>query len=462
MVIPTWRLLLLGLIGVPIAGISGSHPTALLIAVLWLAGVALMAEIDSWFAPGAGGLTWSRQHQPKLSLGAWNEVSLDLHNHAGRTVTFQVRDSVPSLLQARQEAGDGSCRAGATWQLTYRVFPIQRGEYQFGPLTVRYLGPLRLAWRQRTLHFEDPVSVYPNVSAIRRYEGLVRQGLQQEIGLRRSRRWGAGTEFDRLRDYAPDDEYRRINWKATARRHSPVVVDYRTEQSQNVIVALDAGRLMSTRLPLVSDLNGEEPLGGRPVDQPELVEAKALSRLDYSLNAALLLAYVSQKYGDRVGLLAFTDRVIRFLPPRSGKRQYLAILEALHDLKPEAIEADYAVALGYLASRASRRSLVVLFTDIVEPDAARPLVGSLSVLARRHLPLTVTLRDPAIEHLASASVVDSQSVYERGVAQALLSDREEILLRLRQSGVLTLDVPADQLSLSLLNRYLQVKTRGQL
>ncbi|MDQ2743121.1 MAG: DUF58 domain-containing protein, partial [Chloroflexota bacterium] len=231
MVIPTRRLLLLGLIGVPLAGISGSHPTALWIAVLWLAGVTVVAAIDSWFAPGVGGLAWSRQHQPKLSLGAWNEVSLELHNHGGRTVTFQIRDAVPSLLQARQEAGDGSCQAGAAWQLTYRVFPIQRGEYQFGPLTVRYLGPLRLAWRQRTLHFEDPVSVYPNLSAIRRYEGLVRQGLQQEIGLRRSRRWGAGTEFDRLRDYAPDDEYRRINWKATARRHSPVVVDYRTEQS---------------------------------------------------------------------------------------------------------------------------------------------------------------------------------------------------------------------------------------
>lgn len=462
MVIPTWRLLLLGLIGVPIAGISGSHSTALVVAVLWLASVAIVAVIDSWFAPGDGGPVWSRQHQPKLSLGAWNEVSLELHNHAARTVGFQVRDAVAPLLQARQQAGEGSCQAGATWRLTYRVFPIQRGEYVLGPLTVRYLGPLRLAWRQRTLHLDDQVSVYPNLSAIRRYEGLVRQGLQQEIGLRSSRRLGVGTEFDRLRDYAPDDEYRRINWKATARRHSPVVVDYRTEQSQNVIVALDAGRLMSTRLPLVSDLNGEEPLGGRPVDQPELVEAKALSRLDYSLNAALLLAYVSQKYGDRVGLLAFTDRVVRFLPPRSGKRQYLAILEALHDLKPEAIEADYAVALGYLASRSSRRSLVVLFTDIVERDAARPLVGSLSVLARRHLALTATLRDPAIEHLAAAPVVDSQSVYERGVAQALLSDREEVLLRLRQSGVLTLDVPADQLSLSLLNRYLQVKARGQL
>jgi len=458
MVIPTRRLLLLGLVGVPVAGISGSHSAALVVAVLWLTGVAMVATIDCWFAPDDGGLTWSRQHQPKLSLGAWNEVLLELCNHAGRSVTFQVRDAVPSLLQARQEAGEGSCQAGATWRLTYRVFPIQRGEYGFGPLTVRYLGPLRLAWRQRTLHFDDQVSVYPNVSAIRRYEGLVRRGLQQEIGLRSSRRWGAGTEFDRLREYAPDDEYRRINWKATARRHSPVVVDYRTEQSQNVIVALDAGRLMSTRLPLVSDLSSEEQHGSRP----ELVEARALSRLDYSVNAALLLAYVSQKYGDRVGLLAFTDRVIRFLPPRSGKRQYLAILEALHDLKPEPVEADYAVALGYLASRASRRSLIVLFTDIVEADSARPLVSSVSLLARRHLPLTVTLRDPAIEHMASAPVVDSRSVYERGVAQALLSDREELLLRLRQRGALTLDVPADRLSLSLLNRYLQVKARSQL
>jgi len=462
MVIPTRRLLLLALIGVPVAGISGSHSAALEIAILWSAGIALIAAIDAWLAPGDGGVAWSRQHEPKLSLGAWNDISLELHNHGERTVTFQVRDAVPPLLQARQEPGEGSCPVGATWRVTYRVFPLQRGEYGLGPLTVRYIGPLRLAWRQRTVQFDDQLSVYPNVSAIRRYEGLVRQRLQQEIGLRSSRRWGAGTEFDRLRDYTPDDEYRRINWKATARRLSPVVVDYRTEQSQNVIVALDAGRLMSTRLPLTSDPGDEEPYGGRRGDRPELVEAKALTRLDYSLNAALLLAYVSQKYGDRVGLLAFTDQVIRFLPPRSGKRQYLAILEALHNLTPEPIEADYAVALGYLAARAPRHSLVVLFTDIVEPEAARPLVGSLSLLARRHLPLTVTLRDPAIEDMASATVVDSRTVYERGVAQALLSDREEILLRLQQRGVLTLDVPANQLSFSLLNRYLQVKARSQL
>jgi uncharacterized protein (DUF58 family) len=188
----------------------------------------------------------------------------------------------------------------------------------------------------------------------------------------------------------------------------------------------------------------------------------ALTRLDYALNASLLMAYVAQQYGDRTGLLAFSDRVTRYVAPGAGRRQFLTIVEALYNLEAEPTEADYNEAVTYLAIRSPRRSLVVIFTDIVEPEAASALVASVAHLTRRHLPLTVTLRDPGLSRLASLPVRDSRSVYERAVARTLLDDREASLRALRQRGVLTLDVSADSLSAALINRYLEIKARSRL
>jgi uncharacterized protein (DUF58 family) len=303
--------------------------------------------------------------------------------------------------------------------------------------------------------------VYPNLLAVRRYEALVRRGRLQEMGVRRARRLGSGIEFERLRDYSPDDEFRRINWTATARRHTPVAVEYQTERSQTVMLLLDSGRLMSTQVPYARELE-ESPLsGGRDEDGPAEV-IPALTRLDHAINAALLLAHVCVTYGDRAGLIGFSDRVLSFLRPAAGRRQFLSLTEALYNLQPQRTESDYAEALAYLATRSPRRSLTVIFTDIAHQAAAASLLANISHLSRRHLPLIVTMRDPAVERLATEPVEDARSVYERAVAQNLLDDREVVLSRLRQHGALTLDVPADQLTPSVINRYLEIKARGEL
>jgi uncharacterized protein (DUF58 family) len=174
------------------------------------------------------------------------------------------------------------------------------------------------------------------------------------------------------------------------------------------------------------------------------------------------MAFVSQQYGDRVGLLAFSDRVRRYVPPRPGRGHFLALTDALYNLEAESTEPDFAEALGYLAQRSSRRALVILFTDIAEREGAESLVIHLAHLARRHLTLLVTLRDPGIERLSALPIDDAASIYQRAVARTLLDEREEILMRLRRAGVLTLDVSADTLSPSLINRYLEIKARSAL
>jgi uncharacterized protein (DUF58 family) len=457
--------LFIALCGIVLIGLTGSVRLALAIAAFWLVAMGTLAVIDSLFVPRKIELHWTRRHDAKLSLGAWNPVSLVLHNRSQVRTALQVRDGVPAALIPRNERGEGVCEASSTWELTYQVFPTHRGDYSFGPISVRYRGPLGLAWRQRSVRDHDEVKVYPNLLAIRSYESSARHGRLEELGLRSSRRWGAGTEFERLRDYTPDDEFRRINWKATARRHKLIVAEYQTERSQTLMLLLDAGRLMAARVPLpveVGPSSATRDNGKHPPAQRTPTRAYPLTRLDYSINAALLLAFVSQQHGDRVGLLAFSDRVQRAVPPRPGRRQFLALIEALYNLEAESTEADFAAAANHLAMHNPRRSLLVLFTDIADRDAASALVSHLGHLARRHLPLVVTLRDPGIESLASAPLDDAESVYQRAVARTVLDEREETLGRLRQVGVLTLDTSADRVSPTLINRYLDIKQRAGL
>jgi uncharacterized protein (DUF58 family) len=462
--VPTGRLLFVTLCGLVIIVLSPSEDAAVGLSILVLAGAVLLGVVDGLFVPPRRTLLWTRANDAKLSLGAWNPITLTLQNRSGRQVTFMVRDAVPSRLIPRGEAGRGTCEANGTWDLAFAVLPIHRGDYTFGSVGARYRGPLGLVWRQQATRLDGAVTVYPNLLAVRAYESLAQRGRLEELGLRNSRRWGTGTEFERLRDYTSDDEFRRINWPATARQHRPIAVEYQTERSQNVMIVLDAGRLMSTRVPLPVTSSEAAPWreevsvpleGGRTTPV-------ALTRLDYSVNAAVLLAFVSQRYGDRVGLLAFSDRILRYGAPAPGRRQFLRLTEMLHNLEPEQTEADYTRGLAYMGTRNRRRSLAVLFTDITEPDAADSLVAQVAHLSRRHLVLTVTLRDPAIDALSGMQPDTTERAYQRAVARQVLDAREETLKRLRSTGVLTLDVSADKLSLSVINRYLEIKARTML
>ena len=496
MVIPTPRLLLIALFGLVAVVLAATYDRALVVGIAWLIVTAALAVADVTLLPPLARLTWTRDHEPKLSLGAWNPVTLRFDNRSSRPVRLRVRDAVPPELIPEGESGRGACPPAATWQLTYQVRPTHRGDYRFGPVAARYLGPLGLAWRQVSCPLDDEVKVYPDLLAVRHYESLLRRGNLEIAGLHTARRWGSGTEFERLRDYTGDDEFRRINWPATARHHRPIAADYQVERSQSILLVLDTGRLMSTTivpaplrdidslrkrvqhhapgkcLPIVpaplddvvaicNRQPGAPPkeIANRPDDSRD---GATLTRLDYAVNASLLLAFVAQQTGDRVGLLAFADRVARYLPPRPGRRQFLALTDALYNLTAEPIETNYAAGLGYLALRNPHRSLAVVFTDLTESEAVEPLVAHVGHLARRHLVLVVTLRDPAIEALAALPLTTSQNVYERAVARRTLDDRDRTLRTLRQRGVLTLDVAANALSASVINRYLEIKARTRL
>lgn len=434
------RGLLVLLLAAPFIAAAGMAEPWLLLGLLIVttALVAILADVRMSVRPSD--LYIERIADKRLSLGADNRIELRVRNYAARTVDVWVRDDAPvsfvmdecdRILMARVKP-HGEAR------LVYHVRPTRRGDYVWGNLALRWNTALGLAVRQATWPASAPIQVYPNLLKIRAYDLLVRRGRVDEIGLRPMRRFGQGSEFEQLREYRPDDDYRRISWKATARHAKPITVEFQAERNQNVVIAVDVGRAMMSR------------------------SADDLARLDFVVNAVVLFSYIATLKGDRVGLLTFADDVLAYLAPQPGRRQFQRILETLYRIEAQPVEPDYARALQFLAGRHQRRALVVMFTDLNSRDAAHELTMYLGALCPHHLPLCVTLGDPNMASAAGQVPRDLNSVYERAVAEQVMDDRQVWLDTLGRRGILTLDVSANQLELAVINKYLEIKGRGRM
>jgi uncharacterized protein (DUF58 family) len=434
---PTWRTLLLLLLAAPLGASGGIFA---LLAVVLVVLVVVAASVDWYLAADIARVSASRLlPSDKLSLGAWNPVVLELSNATGRLHRLQLRDVPPPTFAVDTDPILFALRLGPgeSDRVTYHVRPPARGDASFGDLYLRSDGPIGLMRRSwRVPHSAQDVRVYPSLRDLRRYDLLVRRGLETQPGAQRIRRPGASTEFERVRDYLPDDEFRRVNWKATARRGQPMVNQFEAERSQNLVIMLDAGRTMAAL-------------------------ANGLTKLDYALNSALVLTYVASLRGDRVALLAYADNVIRFVPPQRGRGALLTTIQALYALQAQPVEPDHARAFAFLAQRNLRRSLVVLFTDLADRESSALLAAQLNQAARHHLVVCVTLGDPNIRRPASTRPADAAALYEKMVAQQLLDDRAAVLANVTAHGVLTVDTDANTLSPRLIDTYLQLKHRGR-
>ncbi|MBU0608336.1 MAG: DUF58 domain-containing protein [Armatimonadetes bacterium] len=421
---------LLPLIG-PVASRAGVLGPAVLLAIL------IVIVLDHLTSRRLASLELERVTDDKLSLGADNRVEIRVRNRCPLRLSLLVKDDPPPAFVTDRRTFSLALDPYGQDSVAYHTRPLARGRYAFGSLHVRGRSRLGLSYWQRRFPAPAEVAVYPNLLEVRRYQLLARSDRLRQAGFRLTRRLGQGTEFESLREYSPDDDFRSIDWKATARRRHPISRQYETERSQTVIIMIDAGRLMST---LIGDL----------------------SRLDYALNAALMLAYVAVERDDAVGLIAFADDVKAFVPPRKGHRQVGLITEALYDLQPALVEPDYAEAFTTLSARARKRALVVCFTDLVDVEASSRLLGHLTALAPHHLPLLITLRDRDLQQAAQARPAEVADAYQRALAAQVLHDRETALGVLRQRGVMVLDALPEKLTVAAVNQYLGLKAQGRL
>ncbi len=397
------------------------------------AAVVGLALVDA--ALGARGLvTGQRTIRSVLSVGRNNPVTVVLGSRSRRSLTVDVVDELLPHAEQQGMPGRVLLRPGGTGQVRYQLRPRRRGAYQLATLTVRYATPLRLWIRQQRLSVSDPVHVYPDVQAVRAYELLARQDRAHAL-VRATRRPGGENEFERLREYSRDDEYRAIDWKATARRQKLIARQYQLERNQTIALALDAGRLMTA-------------------------ETEGLPLFDHALNASMMLAHVAAKGGDRVGMLTFSDSIVAALAPTAGQSATARLVRATYDLHPALVETDFGGAFTRLGHQLGQRSLVVVFTQVHDDVSADALLRYTRGLMPRHLPLVILLRDPDLETMAQVRAQDDDAaLFERAAAAELLGWRDRLVRRLRQSGANVLDVEPRQLTVELVSRYLEIKVR---
>jgi uncharacterized protein (DUF58 family) len=414
---------------------------AVLLPLALAAAVVLMAALlaDAFAGPPLRALSVVREPVGHLSLGRAFDLSYELENRSGqrlrigiletplRTLAFD-RDEVTVLVPPRGRVGT---TRGAT--------PMQRGKDAFAALYVWYENGFGLLRRRARFDARQAFRVFPDLSAVQRYGKLHVRNRAIDAGLRKMRLRGAGSEFESLREFTDGDAFADVDWKATARRGRLMVTQYEVERSQNVMLAIDCGRLMT-------------PGAG----------ASGQRKIDYAVTAALSLVSIARLANDRVGLVAFARTILAASPPRPARSSMARLTDMLYDVEPRFEEADYARALSYLRAHLQKRSLIVLLTDVIDPLSQGALLSELELLARRHLLVCAFMSDTAVSDALEREPRDPLGAYRACVALELQQERRAATTALARAGAIAIDVPAPKLSTALIDEYLRIKQRGLL
>ena len=380
----------------------------------------------------------TRSFSGRFAVGADTDVSVNIQNQSNRAFTLIVKDEYPpQMILKGIRAAKLRVEGQNSASLVYALTPPKRGRFQFGHTAVRFLTRFRLAWKQATANGPDVVKVYPNMRRAREAE-LKALGARSIVSSHRKTSWrGEGREFESMRDYVRGDELRHISWTATARRGKLTTRQYQIERDQTILVALDAGRLMTARI-------------------------EQETKLDSAVHATLALMSAAARAGDNAGLMVFGRRIINYLPPSRGRDHMDAALEALHGVEPEMIEPSYARAFEFVSANTKRRSLVVLLTDLVDEEGSKELLTSLNILRPRHLPLVVTIADRDLKAVVRQTPTNVRELFTQSVSEEIIHHREAALRMVESQGGLALDVTAAALAPALLQTYMRVKERGLL
>jgi uncharacterized protein (DUF58 family) len=315
---------------------------------------------------------------------------------------------------------------------TMAVVATRRGHHVLPPIAVRATGPLHLGRWDHTLGTDESIHVYPDLPNARRIATAVRQGRFHDPGERRRGPLGLGTEFETIRDYQPDDDVRQINWVATAREGRPMSNQFRQDTERDVLGVVDAGRLMTS------------PVLDR-------------TRLDAALDALVAVAAVADVLGDRCGAIAFDNQVRRRVRPRRAGGE--AVVRTFHDLEPSSVDSDYELAFRSLGT--TKRSLVIVFTDLLEEAAARPLLEAVPTLVRRHAVIVATSSDPELDAMVATEPRKVSDVYVAAVATEVLAGRNAVAADLARTGAVVIDANPDNLAARCVGAYLRLKSQAR-
>ncbi|MBV8724005.1 MAG: DUF58 domain-containing protein [Candidatus Eremiobacteraeota bacterium] len=428
-----WTLAVIALLLACSPGVAFFIPLAEALA----AALALATIADALLGPHASQIVVKRTPPEHFALGVATTIAYTVENHSAAAVRVGVLETPARTLRFDADETIAAVPPRSRVTATRPVVPIARGADTLGALYVWYESPVGLLRRRVRIPAQGKIRVYPDLSAVERYGALHVRNRTIEAGLRRMKLRGIGTEFESLREWADGDPFRSVDWKATARRGKLMVAQYEVERSQNIMLLLDCGRLMTAR-----------------IDDRR--------KLDYAVQAALSLATIAGLASDRVGLVAFAQRILAAQAPRSTHLPISNLTNALYDLEPRFEEANYSRAFGYLRHHLHKRSMIVLLTDVIDPLAQATLLAEAASLARRHLLVCVFMNDAAVNAALATEPQTVTQAYRYDIAVGLSNERRAAKALLERTGALVIDVPAKQLSTALIDEYLRAKRRALL
>ncbi len=439
-VFPTRRTLLL--FAVPAALSLGQlfFPLAGVVAIVALVAVVLVVLVDGFTLVSAKQFSVVRNALSVASLGKPHRISVEVTNLSGRTCQINLRDDLPETFSPSIGNFPATLQPKSKTRFKYEATSSSRGKLMMEQ--VYLVVTSQYGWWQGFYQVpcRTTINVYPDMKQIAEYDLLARTNRLSQMGVRRVRRIGQDNEFERLRDYTKDDNYKHIDWRTTARRRKLTVKDFQSNQSQRIIFMVDCARMMTG----TSD---------------------GLSMLDHAFNAMLMLSYIALKQGDSVGLLNFSNEIHNFTPPKNGIQHINRLLHSCFDEDARYVEARYDKAFLYLKQKCPKRSLVVLITNVIDEVNANQILQYTSNLTGQHLPLCLLVKDHDMMDVVDQ--FDEQEplaagddlMFNAAAAATIANWRHEVLADLKHRGVLTIESFPEQMTAQLINQYLEIKAR---
>lgn len=380
------------------------------------------------------GITGSRTVPDRLSNGDSNKVCLQLFNHYSFPVTVDIIDELPEQLQERSWLMKTKIEKGGSVTPEYFIRPTERGEYVFGNINVYVNGLLFLARKRYTIDAEKLVKVYPSFIELRRYQLLAASNRLQEAGVKPIRRLGHSMEFEQIREYVRGDDYRTVNWKATARKQDLMVNSYTDERSQQIYCIINKGRVM--KMPF-----------------------EGLSLLDYAINASLMLSNVALLKQDKAGLITFAENTGNFLPADKKPTQMNLLQEILYKEQTRFLEADFEKLYAVVRGRITHRSLLVLFTNFESLESLQREMPSLARMAKYHLLLVVFFENTELQLVLEKNAVTIEDIYIKTIAEKFMFEKRLMVKELHKNGIPSILTRPENLTVNTINKYLELKNR---
>lgn len=404
--------------------------------IIWLLLFALVVDSMLIYSKRHG-LTARRLTSERFSNGDENKVMIRINNHFPFRIQAYLIDELPAQFQQRNWRRTIRLLKEEEFILEYSLKPLTRGEYVFGNINIYAKGPLKLARRRFTFEQEELVKVYPSFVQMRKFQLLAVSNKLQEAGIKKIRRLGHSMEFEQIKDYVRGDDYRTVNWKATARKGDFMVNSYTDERSQQIYCLINKGRIMKM-----------------PFDGMYL--------LDYAINASLVLCNVALARQDKAGLITFSENLDVFIPAGKKPTQINLLMEALYNQRTRFLEPDLEKLFSVIRNRINHRSLLVMFTNYESLESLQRELPSLKRIAHYHLLLVVIFENTELKQVQSAKAVTLEDIYIKTIVDKFSFEKKLMIKELQKNGILSILTTPGELTVNVINKYLEIKNRSSL